>query len=105
MEICYGSGRRQDNQGSVMTGKYASLEKFLRDLPASRREVTLGFDQVERILNSKLPASAYEDRRWWDHGTEGNHRSKRAWANAGWEIASLDVSQQWVRLVRAATAV
>ena len=85
-----------------MAGKYAPLENYLRDLPASQRDVTLTFEQIEGILNSKLPSSAYEDRRWWDHETEGNHVSLRAWSNAGWKIESLDVTRKRVKLVRAA---
>ena len=84
-----------------MAGKYTPLEKYLHNLPASQSAVTLQFEQIEEILHTQLPASAYEDQRWWEHATEGNHVNKRAWANAGWKIASLDVSQQWVKLVRA----
>jgi hypothetical protein len=83
-----------------MAGKYTPLENYLRDLPESQREVSLGFQQIERILNAKLPSSAYEDRRWWDHETEGNHIHKRAWANAGWKVESLDVNQKRVKLIR-----
>lgn len=83
-----------------MTGKYIPLENYLRDLPANQREVTFGFEQIEGILNNKLPASAYEDQRWWEHETEGNHVSKRAWANVGWKVESLDVSKKRVKFVR-----
>ena len=81
-----------------MAGKYTPLEKYLRDLPKS--QVTLEFDQIERILNDRLPSSAYEDERWWEHETEGNHVSPRAWALAGWKVESVDVDQKRVRLVR-----
>ncbi len=84
-----------------MAGRYAPLEKYLRDLPGSQREITLRFEQIERILNAKLPSSAYEDRRWWDHETEANHVSPRSWANAGWKVESLDVREERVRFVRA----
>ncbi len=84
-----------------MAGKYTPLENYLRDLPKNQREVTFGFEQIEQILNAKLPSSAYEDRRWWDHETEGNHVNKRAWANAGWKIENLDVNKKWVKFVRA----
>ena len=84
-----------------MAGKYAPFENYLRDLPKSQKEVVLRFEQIEEILKSKLPSSAYEDRRWWDHETEGNHVNKRAWANAGWQVESLDVNKKWVKLVRA----
>ena len=83
-----------------MAGKYTPLENYLRVLPDSQRVVSLGFQQIESILNAQLPASAYEDRRWWDHETEGNHITKRAWTNAGWKIESLDVNKQWVKLIR-----
>ena len=83
-----------------MAGKYTPLENYLRDLPKNKREVTLRFEQIERILNDKLPASAYEDHRWWEHETEGNHVNKRAWSNAGWMVESLDVNKKRVKLIR-----
>ncbi|MEP6895868.1 MAG: hypothetical protein ABI986_09705 [Chloroflexota bacterium] len=86
-----------------MAGKYAPLEKYLRALPNSQKEVTLGFRQIEKILNAALPLSAYEDQRWWEHATEGNHVNARAWTNAGWKIESLDVRQMRVQLIRIVT--
>ena len=56
-----------------MAGKFTPLENYLQNLPKSQREVTLDFEQIERILNNRLPPSAYEDWRWWNHETEGNH--------------------------------
>ncbi|MEO8354573.1 MAG: hypothetical protein ABI621_01535 [Chloroflexota bacterium] len=82
-----------------MAGKYAPLENYLRNLPESQREVTLGFEQIERILNDTLPASAYEQS-WWDHEKEGNHVNARAWANAGWKVDSLDFNGKRVKLTR-----
>ncbi|MFT3894740.1 MAG: hypothetical protein QM730_24180 [Anaerolineales bacterium] len=84
-----------------MAGKYKPFEIFLSELPGSTKEITLTFVEIERIVGSKLPASAYEDRRWWNHETEANHVSKRAWATAGWKIASLDVHAQRVKFIRA----
>jgi hypothetical protein len=87
-----------------MAGKYTPLENYLRDLPESQREVTLGFEQIERILNDKLPSSAYEYRQWWENEKEGNHVNSRAWSNAGWKVESLDFNEKWVKLIRIATA-
>jgi len=87
-----------------MAGKYTPFENYLRDLAKSQSEVTLGFEQIEGILNDKLPSSAYEDQRWWNNEKEGNHVNTRAWSNAGWRVESLDVNKKWVKLVRAATA-
>jgi hypothetical protein len=83
-----------------MAGKYSPLENYLRDLPESQKEVTLSFEQIERILNTKLPSSAYESRTWWDHEKEGNHVNARAWANAGWKVESVDFNRKQARLVR-----
>ena len=80
-----------------MPGKYTPLEQYLRELPSTQKEVSLSFAQIEKILKSKLPSSAYEDNRWWEHETEGNHVNRRAWANAGWRVADVDVKkkQHW----------
>jgi hypothetical protein len=86
-----------------MAGKYAPLENYLRKLSASQQEVTLRFEQIEAILNHPLPASAYEDRRWWDHEKEGNHVSRRAWFNAGWKIEEIDTQKKRVKFVRVPT--
>ena len=84
-----------------MAGKYTPLENYFSDLPQSTREITLTFEQIEKILAFKLPSSAYEDRRWWDHETECNHVNQRELANAGWKIENLDVNAKWVEFVRA----
>ena len=83
-----------------MADKDAPLEKYLHDLPASQREVTLGFEQIERILNDKLPPSAYEYWAWWANEKEGNHVNARAWANAGWKVESVDFKRKRVNSVR-----
>jgi len=83
-----------------MTGKYTPLEQYLRDLPENQIEVTLAFEQIERILNAKLPSSAYEYRQWWENEKEGNHVNARSWANAGWRIENVDFSKKRVSLVR-----
>ena len=83
-----------------MGGKYTPLEHYLRDVPADQNEVALSFAQIEGIIHAKLPASAYEYRRWWDHEKEGNHVNARAWANAGWKIQSVDFNRKQARLVR-----
>lgn len=84
----------------VMTGKYTPLENYLRNLPEIQREVTLGFEQIEGILNSKLPSSAYEQS-WWDNEKEGNHVNPRSWSNAGWKVERLDLNEKRVKLIRA----
>lgn len=83
-----------------MASKYAPLETYLRELPVSQKEVTLSFAQIEEILKSKLPASAYEDTRWWEHETEGNHVNGRAWSAAAWKVGEVNVHGKWARFAR-----
>jgi hypothetical protein len=83
-----------------MAGKYTPLEQYLRDLPPDQTEVTLSFEQIERIISAKLPPSAYEYQQWWDREKEGNHVNARAWASAGWKVQSVDFNRKQARLVR-----
>jgi hypothetical protein len=83
-----------------MAGKYTPLEHYLRDLPESQKAVTLGFDEIERIINAKLPPSAYGYQQWWENEKEGNHVNARSWSNAGWKIDTLNLKKSWVRLIR-----
>jgi hypothetical protein len=83
-----------------MAGKYTPLEHYLRNLPANQKEVTLSFEQIETIIKSKLPSSAYGYRQWWENKKEGNHVNARAWANAGWKVESVDFNRKQARLVR-----
>ena len=83
-----------------MAAKYAPLEQYLRELPANQKEVKLGFEQIERILDAKLPSSAYEYRQWWESEKEGNHVNARAWANSGCKIENVDFSRKQVSLFR-----
>lgn len=83
-----------------MAGRYTPLENYLRELPPKQQEVTLGFEEIERIIRAKLPASANEYREWWANEKEGNHVNARAWANAGWKIESVDFNRKQARLVR-----
>jgi hypothetical protein len=83
-----------------VAGKYTPLENYLSGLPASQKEVTLGFEQIEGILRSKLPSSAYGYLSWWEHETEGNHINQRAWLSAGWKVDEVNFKEKRVKLIR-----
>ena len=83
-----------------MAGKYTPLEHYLRGLPENQRDVTLSFEQIERIINDKLPPSAQQHRAWWSNETDGDHVSAHAWLNAGWRVESVDQVRKLVRLSR-----
>lgn len=83
-----------------MTGKYTPLEKYLSDLPEIQKELTLSFDQIEKILNDNLPPSAYQYQAWWSYEKHPHQPEKIAIANAGWKVESVDFNRKLARLVR-----
>jgi hypothetical protein len=83
-----------------MAGKYTPLEHYLRGLPESQWEVTMSFEQIERILNDRLPLSATQHRAWWSNETEGSHVEAHAWLNAGWKVDTVNSNGKWVRFRR-----
>lgn len=83
-----------------MAGKYTPLENYLCDLRVNQSEVTLSFEQIERILNDKLPPSASQYRAWWENEVEGSHIQARAWMDAGWKVETVQRREEWARFVR-----
>jgi len=75
--------------------KYAPLTQFLA--AQSRDRVALSFAQIEAILGTALPPSAYT-RRWWARGPD--LVQTRAWLRAGWRVGSVSLPEQQVTFVR-----
>jgi len=83
-----------------MTVKYYPLQQYLANLATNKRDVTLSFLQVDKIINAKLPPSASNHRAWWSNEQHGQHSNAHAWVNAGWKVDTVDQRQKWVRFVR-----
>ena len=80
--------------------KYDPLEEFLKNLAASTNEITLSFDQINNILGTDLPFSAYHYPAWWANEVKGSHVEAHAWLNAGWKVDSVDFDRKRARFVR-----
>lgn len=76
--------------------KYDRLQRFLRQ--SATDELILSFDQVEQILDDKLPASAFQHRAWWSNSE--THVEATAWLKAGWKVEDLDQQRKWVKFRR-----
>ena len=83
-----------------MAGKYTPLGKYLHDLPVSQKEVTMSFEQIERVLNDKLPPSAAIYLEWWANEKNSRPVQKQSWTNAGWQVSAVNLKEKWVRFVR-----
>lgn len=70
--------------------RYQRLYRHLRDLDVQEWRTT--FDEIERILEFKLPASARVYRQWWENQGNPNGRSQAlAWSAAGWMAEDVDM--------------
>jgi len=71
--------------------KYDRLGDFLRSQGHER--VPMSFAEVERITQTKLPASAHKHRPWWSNNPT-NSVLTRVWLEAGFESEQVDMAGQ-----------
>ena len=78
--------------------KYAPLQAYLKELPASKKSVTLRFQEIEKIIKAKLPKSAFEYEEWWANQSYGSQAP--SWFGAGFVRDSVDLDRTLVRFRR-----
>ena len=71
--------------------KYHSLYEYLRD--HAQDEVTLTFNQIEKLIGSALPEGAKIDRGWWGNRKAGSAHAK-SWRTAGYSVKALDLERR-----------
>lgn len=62
--------------------KYEPLYKYLIKQTAKR--VTLKMEEIEAIVDFKLPNSAYKYSAWWSNSKAKGHPWCRTWTDAGY---------------------
>ncbi|KAF5083122.1 GIY-YIG nuclease family protein [Methanospirillum sp. J.3.6.1-F.2.7.3] len=67
-------------------GKYGPLYEYLNR--AVNNRITLSYQEIERILGSSLPSSAYKYQQWWAND-DPSHPHSKAWTNAGYRVVSI----------------
>jgi len=73
--------------------KYYPLYRHL--VTSGSDEVVCTFTEIERIIGTTLPPSAWTARGWWSNRSRGSPQAT-AWLDAGYHVSSLDVSAQTV---------
>ncbi|MFZ2879775.1 MAG: CBS domain-containing protein, partial [Phototrophicaceae bacterium] len=81
--------------------RYARLALFLQEQPRKIDRITLPFEEVERVLQGPLPSSALEHRSWWANDSV-SHVQSQQWLDAGWQVATVSLSDQRVTFARSA---
>jgi len=77
--------------------KYAALRRYLESQKLAR--LRLSFHEMERVLGEALPPSAYKRPAWWANDATG-HAQAKAWLEAGFKTADVDVEGRAVSFVR-----
>lgn len=77
--------------------KYFPLFRYLQRQRAEK--LVLSFTQIERLLASRLPASARTHRGFWSNREQGGLQAA-AWLEARYEVASVDLAERRVTFAR-----
>ncbi len=72
-------------------GKYLPLKKYLKN--QCEKKITLSYDEVETILNKRLPKSAYQHRAWW---ANGGHNHSLVWLEVGYKVKDIVLHKKTV---------
>jgi hypothetical protein len=73
----------------MYTGKYERLYQTLTRMNKYVSRRTLSMNEIEEILEFKLPVSAYKYSAWWANELEDTHTHARSWLKAGWKTAEV----------------
>ena len=72
--------------------KYQPLQNYLRS--SKEGEVILAFQEIEEILNKKLPKSARTQRSWWSNCSGMLHAL--AWMQTDYRVENVDLEQETI---------
>jgi hypothetical protein len=73
----------------MYTGKYERLYQSLNKKEKEVSSLTLSMNEIEEILDFKLPPSAYKYSAWWANESEGTHTHAHSWLMAGWKTTEV----------------
>ena len=80
--------------------KYDPLCEYLTHLPPTTLEITLTFQEVEKIIGQDMEPSAGKYMRSWDNTGGTSAVRQNSWLHAGWETGMVDLDNKKVRLRR-----
>jgi len=73
-----------------MSLKYDPLHKYLLSKRKQTTDVILSFQEIEDIIDARLPKSAFEHQAWWSNQSDVSNRPHaKAWTKAGFKVVSV----------------
>ena len=83
--FCCTDGKETSDPVDTKTqGGYKLFKLFLYHLPNAQRQLALTFDEIETIIQKKLPNIALVDRPWWAN-TKSSPQGT-SWVSSGWQV-------------------
>ena len=79
--------------------KYGPLADHLRG--SGQESVPMTFADIEQVIGAKLPQSAFTHRAWWSNNPTNNVMT-RAWLEAGYTTAEVDMAAQTLVFLKVA---
>jgi CBS domain-containing protein len=89
---------RADEEIEEPLGTYAPLARHLRNVSSASTWVGLTFDEIEKILKSELPRSAFQYRGWWSN--DPTKPQSAAWLEEGWRTNAVKMTERRLAFVR-----
>lgn len=77
--------------------KYEPLARFLSQ--QKQASIPMTFAQIEQLIGNRLPASARKHRPWWSNNPS-NSVITRAWLDAGFKTAQVDMAGERLVFMR-----
>lgn len=76
--------------------RYAPLAIWLQgQVREGHEKISLMFEQIEKIIDDKLPRSARQHRNWWANDSVG-HTQSQQWLDVGWRVSSVNIAEERV---------
>ncbi|RPI93708.1 MAG: CBS domain-containing protein [Chloroflexi bacterium] len=96
-KVSTGRDQKPGEGRTASRSRYAALADWL----AAQKEgqVLLTFEQIELIIRSSLPDSAFQLRAWWAND-RSPHSPSLFWLEAGWKVVYVDLGEKQVVFAR-----
>jgi DNA-binding transcriptional regulator YiaG len=105
LDLCYRKALNKYNRatrfpaliGAHLMKPGSKYYRLFQQLQASDRlEVTLSIDQIATLIDGELSPNARAKRAWWSNRDSPSAVQARAWIQAGYHTATIDLSHQTI---------
>lgn len=70
--------------------KYDPLMLFLDK--SGKKEITLLYEEIEKIIGQPLPRTAYNNKAWWNND-DATHTQSAAWSDVGYKTYKINLGE------------